>query len=676
MEYRPKEISWLSFNERVLQQANNQQVPLYERIKFLGIYSNNMDEFFRVRVATLKRLTKLKNKAVKIIGYDPAETLAKINIIVKEQNKLYEKIRDNIKAELKKQKIEILDETMLSKEQLIYVKSFFDDKIKSSLMPIFLKDKKQVPDLVDDTIYFAIKLTVKEKKKPLFAILQLPTHKFDRFIILPKTTDKLQIMYLDDIIRTGLPRLFYFLDIEDIKAYTFKITKDAELDIEDDISASYIEMVNQSLKRRKKGNPVRLLYDKNIDEELIERIKKLFRIGNTDTILSGGRYHNTKDLLKFPNVLGKKHTYPDLKPINIPVLDKQKSFFQTLKKQDILLHYPYHSFNYFIDFLREAALDPDVISIKVTLYRLAKNSDVIEALLSGVRNGKEVVAVIELQARFDESENIYWSRILSEAGVKVIYGVPGLKVHAKLTLITRKENEKYVQYAAIGTGNYNEATAKLYTDMTILTADSRITLDVQKLFLFLRNNYKHFRYNHLLVSPYTYRRGVKKLIKQEIENAKKGKKAYIHIKLNNIDDREIIGLLYEASQVGVEVVLLVRGMFSLVTEIPKISNKIFAAGIIDRFLEHTRMMIFANNGDPKVFITSADLMVRNIDRRVEATLPVYDKKIKKTIIDIFEIHRKDNVAARLLDRKLSNKFVQKGNKKIRAQIEVYNYLTK
>ncbi len=674
--YRPKEISWLSFNERVLKQAFKKNIPLYERIKFLGIYSNNMDEFYRVRVATLKRLTKLKEKAIEIIGYNPLETIKCINKIVIEQNKLYEKARLEIRAELRRNKVHVVDENNLTSEQRDYAKNFFCKELKNSLMPIILRDKKQVLDLVDDNIYFALNIYLKGKKKNINAIMQLPTHKFDRFFILPKIKDNVYIMYLDDVVRLGLKNLFYFLDVEKIDAYAFKITKDSELDIEDDISASYLELIDQSLKRRKKGNPVRLLYDKNISPELLENIKKLFKIGGMDTILSGGRYHNTKDLLAFPNVLSPEYSFDKMENISIGKLETQKSFFTTLKKQDIFLHYPYHTFNYFIDFLKEAALDTKVKSIKVTLYRLAKKSDVIAALVNAANNGKDVTAVIELQARFDESENIYWSKVLSEAGVKVIYGVPGLKVHSKLTLISRIENEKIVNYSAIGTGNYNESTAKVYTDITILSSNPKITNEVSKLFLFLKNNYKHFKFSYLLVSPFNFRLGIKKLIHKEIENAKHGKKAYIHIKINNIDDREIINLLYEASQKGVEVILLVRGMFSLVTEIPGKSDKIIARAVIDRYLEHARFMIFANDNDPKVFIASADLMIRNIDRRIEVTMPVYDTKIKKIIIDLFDIHSKDNMSSFILDQKLSNKPFTQGKNEVRAQYEVYDYLKK
>lgn len=674
--YRPKEISWLSFNERVLQQSVNKNVPLHERIKFLGIYSNNMDEFYRVRVATLKRLTKLKGKAKKIVGHDPNDTLKEINKIVREQNKLYEKAQKDIKQELKERNIEIVNEHELSEIDYKYAKTFFCENLKGSLLPIILRGKKNSPDLIDDNIYFALKLVIKNEEKPVYAIMPLPTKKFDRFIILHKDAEHARIMYLDDIVRLGLKELFYFYKIDEIKAYAFKLTKDAELDIKDDISSSYLDLIDKSLKRRKKAQAVRFVYDKNMDKEILDKLLKMFSISNMDSVISGTRYHNTKDFIKFPNVLGKNATYCDLEPIRIKILEKQRSFFETLKEQDIFLHYPYHSFNYFLDFLKEASLDPEVVSIKVTLYRLSKKSDVIATLLSAVQNGKSVTAVIELQARFDEKENISWSKKLSEGGVKVIHGVQGLKVHSKLTLITKKIGDEYERFAAIGTGNYNETTAKLYTDVTILTANPKIILDVQKLFDFIKNNYKHYRYNHLLVSPFNFRSKMRKLIKQEIQNAEEGKNAYIYIKINNIDDREIIDLLALASQNGVEIVLLIRGMFSLITDVKDKTDKIEAFGIIDQFLEHTRFMIFGNNKNPKVYITSADLMVRNIDRRVEATMPVYDEKIKNIFIDIFNIHRKDNVAARILDKNLSNNLYQKGKDKVRAQTDVYKYLKK
>ncbi|MBN2891666.1 MAG: polyphosphate kinase 1 [Bacteroidales bacterium] len=675
-KFRPKEISWLSFNERVLQQANSTDVPLMERIKFLGIYSSNLDEFFRVRVATLKRLVKLGEHAKEIIGHEPAETLKLINEIVSKQSVYYDETRLSIRKELKNHNVELIDEKQLSAKQREYLMDFFNKELKNSLMPILLFDRKNVPDLVDDSIYLAIKITTKDdREKIVYSILQIPTEKFDRFIILPKDSGITQMIYLDDVVRLGLSDLYYFIEHEKIVSFAFKITKDAELDIEDDISSTYLETIDKSLKKRKKGNPVRVSYDKNMSKDILVYLTKLFKIGKVDAVLSGGRYHNTKDFLKFPNVLGKKFVYNKLPIICISDLEKKNNFFDVLKKKDILLHFPYHSFGYFIDFLKAASVDKYVESIKITLYRLSKSSDVIAALLNAARNGKEVTVVLEIQARFDEQANLQWSEILTDGGVKVIHGVHGLKVHSKLTLIKRNEKGKIVYYSAIGTGNYNESTAKLYTDFTLLTANENITHDVGRVFSFLKNNYKHYEYSTLLVSPFNTRKVIKKLITNEIKNAKHGKKAYIHIKINNIDDREIIDKLYEASQVGVEVILLVRGMFSLVTDLKGVSENIVARGIVDRYLEHSRFMIFANDGNPKIYITSADLMVRNIDRRVEVGAEILDPKIKKQLIDIFEIHLKDNTSARVLDNLLSNQLYTNSSKKVNAQLEVHKYLS-
>ncbi len=675
--YRPREISWLSFNERVLMLANSKEIPLMERIKFLAIYSNNLDEFFRVRVATLKRLSKLGNNATKLVGHNPEETLRQINNILKGQNKLYEETRKGIKDDLKKNNVEFLNEKNLSPEQKEYLMNFFRKDLKNSLMPIILYSKKNIPDLVDDNIYFAIKITPKKKdNKPIYSILQLPTKKFNRFIILPKNSDTNYVIYLDDVIRLGLSELFVFIEHKEIEAYTFKITKDAELDIEDNISSTYWELLEKSLKKRKKGCAVRFNYDKNICKDLLAYLQKMLKIGKTDATLSGGRYHSTKDFISFPNILGQKFVYPKLPNVPIEIIDKQKSYFETLKKTDVLFHYPYHSFNYFLDFLREVSIDENVESIKVSLYRLSKNSDVIEALLNAARNGKMVTVILELRARFDEQANLEWSQLLAEAGVKVINGVQGLKVHSKLSLVKRIEDGQPVYYAAIGTGNYNESTAKIYTDFNILTADQRITRDVARVFSFMKNNYKHYEFKNLIVSPFNARKKIYALIENEIKNAANGEKAYIHIKINNLDDKRIIEKLYEASQKGVEVILLIRGMFSLVTGLKNISDKIIARGLVDRYLEHTRVMIFCNNNNPKVFITSADLMTRNLDRRVEVGIPIFDEHIKKQLIDIFNIHLNDNVSTRILDTNLSNKKYKNDQKPVQAQIEVHKYLSK
>lgn len=674
--YRPKEISWLSFNHRVLQQALRKDVPFYERIKFLGIYSSNMDEFFRVRVATLKRLSKIPNRAKKITGYDPIQTLQRVNTIVQKQSTLAQKAHEKLFDEMKKYNVKVVNCKELSKEDFLFVDNYFHNELKNSLIPIMIYEIKKNYDLVDDNIYFGVKFLSKKNNSIHYSIIQLPTNKFNRFIILPDKSKYTKIIYLDDIIKIGLPELYRQYAPTDIKAFTFKITKDAELDIEDDIQYSYLDQIEESLKKRKKGRPVRFIYDKDMSKDLLDTLMDILKITSKDTIISGGRYHNTKDLMKFPNVFGKDNEYLKLEPLKIPLIENYTSIFDSIKKQDIVLMYPYHSFSYFIEFLRQAATDPQVTNICITIYRLSKNSDVINSLLIAMKNGKKVTTVIELQARFDESDNIHWSKILDEAGAKVIYGVRGLKVHSKLCLVTRVVDKEKQLYASIGTGNHNETTSKFYTDISILTARKEITEEVECLFDFFQNNYKHYNFRHLIVSPFNSRYEFTKMIKEEIENARKGVNAYIYIKINNLDDTQIINLLYEANKAGVEVVLLVRGMFSLITEIKGISEKIEAYGIVDMFLEHSRFFIFCNNNNPRIFISSSDFMVRNIDRRVEVTMPVYDKRIKDLIMNLFQIYRKDNVSARILDKKLKNRFNSKNHQNIRSQFEVYKFLKK
>mgnify|MGYP005840837863 CR=1 FL=1 len=674
--YRPKEISWLSFNHRVLQQALRKDVPFYERIKFLGIYSSNMDEFFRVRVATLKRLSKIPNKAKKITGYDPVQTLQRINSIVQKQSALAQKAHEKLFEEMKKYNVKVINCKELSKEDFLFVDSYFHGELKNSLIPIMILNNQKNYDLVDDNIYFGVKFISKINETVHYSIIQLPTQKFNRFVILPDKSKYTKIVYLDDIIKLGLPELYRQFAPSDIKAFTFKITKDAELDIEDDIQYSYLDQIEESLKKRKKGRPVRFIYDKDMSKDLLETLMDILKITSKDTIIAGGNYHNTKDLMKFPNVFGKDNEYLNIETLKIPLIENSPSIFDAIKKQDIVLMYPYHSFGYFIEFLRQSATDIFVNSIYITIYRLSKNSDVVNALLTAIKNGKKVTVVIELQARFDESDNIHWSKVLDEAGAKVIYGVRGLKVHSKLCLVTRVVEKQKQLYASVGTGNHNETTSKIYTDISILTYRKEITEEVESLFDFFLNNYKHYNFRHLIVSPFNSRFEFTKLIKQEIENARRRIKAYIYIKINNLDDRQIINLLYEANKAGVEVVLLVRGMFSLITEVKGISDKIAAFGVVDMFLEHSRFFIFCNNKNPLVFISSSDFMVRNIDRRVEVTMPVYDKRIKDLLMNLFEIYRKDNVSARILDKKLKNRFKEKNHQNIRSQIEVYKFLKK
>jgi polyphosphate kinase len=674
--YIPKEISWLSFNERVLQEAENKEVPLAERFKFLGIYSNNLDEFFRVRVATLKRLSQFGAKSRDILGYDPKATLKKLHEIVLAQNSKFEKIYSSLIHELDKHKIHIINEKQLNDTQAEFVREYFINEVRSRLMPFLIDNKTDLPNLTDDAIFLAIILRNKKTEKKRYAILEIPTAVIPRFIVLPEIGDDKYIMFLDDIIRYGLKDIFFIFDFDEFSAYTIKITKDAELEIADDISESYIEKLSRSLTQRKRGTTVRFIYDRNMSDDLLKILKKKMNFGPDDVVIPADRYHNFKDFMRFPKLGKKKFYYESMVPIPHPDIPSGKSILSAIKKKDIMLFFPYHPFDHLIDLLREASIDPNVTSIQITLYRLARNSSVINALLNAARNGKSVTTVVELQARFDEEANILWGNKLMEEGVKVIYGVPGLKVHSKLLLITRIKNTTTQRFAAVGTGNFNEDTARIYTDHLLLTTNIKITNEVQKVFNFFNVNYKKDNYYHLILSPFSLRNKINLQIENEIKNAKAGKKAYIYLKLNNITDCEVINNLYEASSAGVNIKLIIRGMNSLVPGLKEISENIKAIGIVDWFLEHSRFMIFHNGGKEDVYITSADLMTRNIDHRIEVTCPVFDKNIKNELKHIFEIQWKDNLKARKLDASLSNKFVKSGKKEIRSQVEVYNYLRK
>jgi polyphosphate kinase len=672
--YIPKEISWLSFNERVLQEAENKEVPLIERFKFLGIYSNNLDEYFRVRVATLKRLSLYGARSKNILGYNPKATLKRIQEIVLSQNTKFEKIYTRLFKELASHKIHIINEKQLNNEQVDYVTDYFHKEVRNRLMPFMIEKDSDLPNLTDDAIYLAVYLSNKDSLKKRYALLEVPTGILPRFIQLSGKKEEKFIIFLDDIIRFGLKDIFFIFDFNEISAYTIKLTKDAELEITDDISESYIDKLAKSLQQRKRGTPVRFIYDRCIPHDLLKIIKQKLNIGPDDVVIPSNRYHNFKDFMKFPSLGIKEFYNEELVPVPHRDINQGKSILSVIKKKDVMLYFPYHPFDHFIDMLREASIDPTVESIQITLYRLARNSSVINALLNAVRNGKDVTTVVELQARFDEEANINWGNKLLDEGVKVIYGVPGLKVHSKLCLITRIRNDVTERFAAVGTGNFNEDTARIYTDHLLLTNNKKITNEVFKAFNFFSVNYKKDNFYHLVLSPFFLRNKINLMIENEIKNAQEGKKAYIYMKLNNLTDKDIIDQLYEASCAGVKIKLIVRGMLSLVPEIAKQSENIKAIGIVDRYLEHSRYFIFCNGGDEEYYISSADLMPRNLDHRIEVTCPVFDKNIREEIKNIFNIQWKDNVKARIFDEEQSNEFVKPGTNRIQSQIEVYNYI--
>lgn len=670
-----REISWLSFNERVLQEAADSNVPAIERLRFLGIFSNNQDEFFRVRIATITRLLEL-GKKTKALEFKPKKLLEEVQQIVLRQAKMFEAIYDDIREELRKNKIHIINETQLSKQQGDFVKNYFNDNVRPALVPIMLNQIHKFPYVKDKTIYLAIKLSSsKNPKSKQFALVEVPTGAVNRFLQLPSTNSNQYIILLDDIIRYNLPDIFFSLAFDTFEAYTIKITRDAELDIDNDISQSFIDKISKGVKARQRGAPVRFVYDHNMPKDLLDYLKTRMRLVELDNLIPGGRYHNFKDFMQFPQIGPKSLVYEQIKPLSHKDLQPNQSYFEVLKKRDIMLHYPYNKFSHFIDLLREAAIDPDVKSIKITLYRLARKSMVINALINAAQNGKEVIAVLELQARFDEEANIVWAQRLQDEGIRVIYGVPGLKVHSKLCLINRQEGSKHKLYANITTGNYNENTSLVYADDSLLTSDAGITSDVEKIFEFFDKNYKVHNHKTLIVSPHTTRYKIIRLIDNEIANAKDGKPAGIFLKMNSLSDETMAEKLYEASRAGVKVKLIIRGICILIPGIPGVSDNIEAISIVDKYLEHSRVFIFENGGKPLYFISSADFMARNLDHRIEVVCPIYDLNIQKRLRSLLDIQWSDNVKARILDAEQKNEHRPVNpKKKVRAQEKIYEYL--
>ncbi|MFL5764876.1 MAG: polyphosphate kinase 1 [Bacteroidia bacterium] len=669
-----RELSWLAFNDRVLQEAEDKTVPLIERLKFLGIYSNNRDEFFRVRVATIRRAVKHQKKALGVMGEDPVRLLNKIQKAVIAQQNKFESIYQEIIKELEKQNIFIINEKQLSPSQGAFVKYYFREKVKASLFPIMLDNSSSFPYLKDKSGYLLIKLGKNNKvKKNKYALIEVPTDEISRFLVLPKDKDKNYVILLDDVIRYCLDDIFQNFENDHIESYNIKLTRDAELDIDNDLSKSFVEKISKGLKERKKGQPVRLVYDSEITPDMLEFVMKKIKLGKEDNPIPGGRYHNFKDFISFPNVGGTELYYKKNKPLKHPAFKDQPSLLKVIREKDVLITYPYQSFEHIIDLLREASIDPKVQSIKITLYRVAKNSSIVKALINALKNGKQVTAVIELQARFDEEANIYWSNKLLEEGAKIIYGVPGLKVHSKMFLISRKEGKKLNHYAHLGTGNFNGETARVYTDHTLLTSNKHITEEVEKVFNFYSDNFKGGNYKHLLVSPFFMRKALVQLINKEIKNAKAGRNAWIILKVNNLVDEQMIRKLYEASSEGVQIKLIVRGICSLVPGIKGMSDNIEAISIVDKYLEHSRVFIFCNGGEEKYYLSSADWMARNLDHRSEVSVPVYDPEIQRQIRVMTDTQWADNVKARVITSKQNNEYRAAGeNKRTRSQEEIYN----
>ncbi len=676
-----RDISWLAFNGRVLQEAADHDVPLKERIRFLGIFSNNLDEFFRVRVATLRRMIQAGPKARMHLELDPGRILEEIQERVIQLQEEFDRIWNEILRELRKQKIFLTDEKKLNIQQQKFVLQYFNEEVRSNIVPLMIESIHSFPVLSDKSIYLACTLAKKDKTIPArFALVSVPVKSLSRFIILPSAEGEQSIILLEDVIRYCLPNIFSFFGYDQFSAHTIKVTRDAEIDIDNDLSTSMIQKLEKGLKNRKKGKPVRFVYDRDIPPSLLTYLVKRMGLSHKDNLIAGGRIHNFKDFMNFPNQVFLMQKLRK-KPFTHPQLRNAHSVTNTILEKDILLNFPYHSFNSVIDLLREAAIDPQVTSIKITCYRLAKRSKIINALTNAVRNGKQVTAVIELRARFDEEANILWKKELEEAGVKVLIGVPGMKVHAKLCLIKKRINNVNRHYGFVSTGNLNESTAQVYGDHCLLTADSHIMADVNRMFTYLESPRTRLPYlkacKMLIVSPTQMRRNMISLINKEIRNVLLQKKGSITLKLNSLSDEEMIGKLYEAAKAGVEIKLVIRGICCMYTENKKFKAPVQAISIVDEYLEHARVFIFYNGGDEKVFISSADWMQRNIDHRIEASCPILEKNIQKEIKEMLDIQLHDNIKARVLNNEQNNQYVNPRNtKKIRSQVEIYNYLYK
>lgn len=670
----PRELSWLSFNARVLQEAQDKEVPLIQRVRYLGIFSNNLDEFFRVRVAEVRRLISLSSGK----RHQRAEKLLaaiQYRVLLLQQD--FEVIYAKLLRELARKGVYLINETQLQDDQLAFVEAFFHSKVLPELEPILLRDDQPIPNLADESLYLAVDIDT--NSGPQYALLEVPTNRLGRFIEIPgREGGKGRVfIVLDNIIRACLPQVFRgVFEIDAVSAYCFKFSRDAELEIDASINESLITKMASGLKQRRRADAVRFVFDEQIPKRMLDYLRKRFGFGRYDSMIPGARYHNSKDFMSFPNAGSKTLEFKPLPTIPVDRLDTEGSIFTAIREQDVFLYFPYHAFDYLLDVLKTAALDPNVVAIRICLYRVAKNSRVVDALVNAKDNGKAVQVVVELAARFDEQANIAWAQRLTDAGIEVIFGIPGLKVHSKLFLIERRESQKLCYYSHIGTGNFNENTARLYTDFSLLTFDQSIGRDVAKVFDFLKYNYRRPEYEQLLVSPHSSRPGLMAMIDREIKHARDGYRAEIILKCNNIVDPQFSSKLYEASQAGVEIRLIVRGMCSLTPGVPGLSENIQAISIVDRYLEHARVYVFHNRGRPDYYFGSADLMTRNIDFRVEVLCPLRDPEAQKTVQDILDQQWHDNVKARRINAEQDNASLlpAKHSGKLHAQETIYRYL--
>lgn len=674
-----RDISWLSFNARVLQEAADPTVPLRERIRFLGIFSNNLDEFFRVRVATLRRMIQFGSKANMHLENNPQQIIDEIQMIVLNQQGEFNRIWEEVMKELNLQKIYLRTEKELNAEQQQFVSNYFEEEVSSDVIPLMIENITEFPALRDKSIYLGVVMWKKESAlKRKYALIEIPSRTLGRFTILPSPKpDENHIILLEDVIRFNLPEIFSYFGYDQYQSHIFKVTRDAEIDIDEDISTSIIQKLEKGIKNRRKGKPVRFVYDREMDPGLLEYLVRRLNLSKRDNLIPGGRIHNFRHFMDFPDQVFKEKRLRK-KPFDHPLLTVRR-VTDVIMEKDVLLNFPYHSFLPLIDLLREAAFDPDVSSIKITCYRLAPQSKIINALINAVRNGKEVTVMLELRARFEEEANLEWKERLEEEGAKVLVGIPNMKVHAKVCVIKKRtKDHNFFYYGFVSTGNLSERTAKVYADHCLLTSNQKIMADVNRIFNFLEqpkvgmNVLKECK--AIIPSPFFVKREMIRLIDEEIKQARKKKPAYITLKMNSLSDEEMIQKLYEAARAGVQIKLIVRGIFCMLSENEKFRKPVKAISIVDEYLEHARVWVFHNKGKEKVYISSADWMVRNLEHRVEATCPIWHEELKQELIDILDIQLQDNVKARWLNNELDNEYVRTTKKKIRSQVETYSYL--
>lgn len=674
--YIEKELSWLSFNERVLQEVSDKSNPLIERMRFLGIYSNNLDEFYKVRFAELKRRILISEEQGK--HGTSRHLLNRIQAKVLHSEQEFDHLYNDLLLEMARNQIFLINERQLSSKQQEWLLRYFKQQLCQHITPILIQhDTNLVRFLKDDYTYLVVEIIQEQAQAIRYALLEITSDKVPRFIHLPAESPRCRPMILlDNILRYCLDDIFTgFFDYGVINAYSMKITRDAEYDLITEMESSLLELMSSSLKQRLTAKPVRFVYQRDMPNAMVEMLKTKLEISSYDSVIPGGRYHNFKDFISFPNVGKANLVNRPLPRLRHIWFDKFRNAFDAIRQHDILLYFPYHTFSHVLELLRQASFDPNVLSIKINIYRVAKDSRIIDAMIHAAHNGKKVTVVVELQARFDEEANIHWAKRLTEAGVHVIFSAPGLKIHAKLFLISRREADDIMRYAHIGTGNFNEKTALLYTDYSLLTSDARITNEVRQVFNFIENPYRPVKFDYLMVSPQNSRHMLYQMIDQEIANAQAGEAACIKLKVNNLVDQGLIDRLYFASSVGVNIRILVRGMCSLIPNLPGISDNIQVTSIVDRYLEHDRVYVFDNGGDKKVFLSSADWMTRNIDYRIEVAVALLDPRLKQQVLDILALLFSDTVKARYIDADLSNQYVPRGNRrKVRAQMAIYEYI--